>query len=140
MAGRTTQSPLPSTEAHSWPVNGRPTAISVWSPQTPRAGPSTGCHEHTDGRTLLPVAQLLSQDDDPLTEKQNAIALKYNNVVPAHAYAMLGITQQTVKGKETTMGILFNLWGEKVSVTLSDFQQLFSRIEQCLSVPSRSKR
>lgn len=73
-----------------------------------------------------------------LTEKQDAIASKYD-IVSAHAYAVLGTTQQTLKGKETTMVILFNPWGEKVSVTLNDFQQLFSRIEQSQSVPSRSK-
>ncbi|MCD0174681.1 hypothetical protein IHN32_01770 [Deinococcus sp. 14RED07] len=98
----------------------------------------------------VPQAELLkylqTADEKPtiastgtLTEKQNAIASKYNNIVSTHAYAVLGTTQQTVKGKETTMIILFNPWGEKVSVTLSDFQQLFSRIEQSLSEPSRSK-
>ncbi|MBZ9714982.1 C2 family cysteine protease [Deinococcus multiflagellatus] len=98
----------------------------------------------------VPKAELLTYlqaaDEKPtiastgeLTEKQNAIASKYKNIVSSHAYAVLGTTQQTVKGKETTMVILFNPWGEKVSVTLSDFQQLFSRIEQSLDEPSRSK-
>lgn len=69
-------------------------------------------------------------------DKNKALADKYN-IVPRHAYAVLGVSVGKAQGKEVTLVNLYNPWGEKLDLPLNIFIKVFDSYDQAVTVPAR---